>query len=183
LQTVAAADRIDIVRKHDSHFYTTSMLVIGALVVVTIILFAFSRLVAERTQEPEVFADSLYRTSVEARIRPLVRLAVAGQDNTALVIQGPPQTAAIALEIPQDGPALYEAVCKTCHLTGLVGSPKLGDRANWAPRIAQGRDTLYLHAIAGYTGTAGVMPAKGGRTDLSDDLVKASVDYMVSQSQ
>jgi cytochrome c5 len=170
------------VRKHDTHFFNTSMLVIGALVAVTIVLFAFARIVAERTQEPEVFADSLYRASVEERIRPPVRVAIAGQDNTALVIQGLSQSVAIALEIPKDGPALYETVCKTCHLTGLVGSPKLGDRANWAPRIAQGKDTLYQHAIAGYTGTAGVMPAKGGRTDLSDDLVKAGVDYMLSQS-
>jgi cytochrome c5 len=49
--------------------------------------------------------------------------------------------------------------------------------------LAQGKPTLYKHAIEGYTGKGGVMPAKGGRTDLSDDLVKAAVDYMVTKAQ
>jgi cytochrome c5 len=171
------------VSKQDTHFFNTFSLVIGLLVAITILLFALARAVAGRTQEPEVFADALYKASVEERIKPLARLAVAGQDNSGLQIQGLAQTTTIALAVPTDGPALYEAVCKTCHLTGLVGSPKLGDRANWAPRIAQGKELLYQHAIAGYTGPAGVMPAKGGRTDLDDELIKAGVDYMVAQSQ
>ena len=52
-----------------------------------------------------------------------------------------------------------------------------------AARIAQGTATLEQHAIAGYQGSAGVMPAKGGRMDLSDDAVKAAVGHMVSQSR
>lgn len=169
--------------KQDTHFFNTFSLVIGLLVAITILLFALARAVAGRTQEPEVFADALYKVSVEERIKPLVRLAVAGQDNSGLQIQGLAQTTTIALAVPTDGPALYDAVCKTCHLTGLVGSPKLGDRANWAPRIAQGMEVLYKHSIEGYTGSAGVMPAKGGRTDLDDELIKAGVDYMVAQAQ
>ena len=78
---------------------------------------------------------------------------------------------------------LKKAVCKTCHATGLVGSPKLGDHTAWAPRIAQGKATLYEHALKGYAGKIGVMPAKGGRTDLSDELVKQGVDYLVSKGQ
>jgi len=171
------------VSKQDTHFFNTFSLVIGLLVAIAILLFALARAVAGRTQEPEVFADALYSASVEQRIKPLVRLAVAGRDNSGLQIQGLAQTTTIALEVPTDGPALYESVCKTCHMTGLVGSPKLGDRASWAPRIAQGKEVLYQHAIAGFTGKAGVMPAKGGRTDLNDELIKAGVDYMVAQSQ
>ncbi|HXS31059.1 MAG TPA: cytochrome c5 family protein, partial [Steroidobacteraceae bacterium] len=63
---------------------------------------------------------------------------------------------------------------------GIAGAPKAGDHAAWAPRIAKGKNTLYEHALKGFTGTAGVMPPKGGRTDVSDDLIKAAVDHMVS---
>ena len=170
-------------RKHDTHFFTTTSIVIGILVAIAIALFVVARLAGGRTQELEVYADPLYRASVDERIRPPVRIAVAGRDNSALIMQGLAQSGAIALPVPKDGPALYEAVCKTCHLTGLVGAPKVGDRANWAPRIAQGNATLYQHAISGFTGKAGVMPAKGGRTDLDDNLIKAGVDYMVSQAR
>ena len=59
----------------------------------------------------------------------------------------------------------------------------MGDHAVWAPRIAQGKPTLYEHALKGFQGKAGVMIAKGGRSDLPDDLVKQTVDYMVKSSQ
>ena len=168
-------------RKHDSHFFNIFSVVIGLLVVVALILFALARVIGNRTQVPEIYADRSYQQGVEERIRPLVRVAVAGRDNSALAIQGLAQTREITLAVPKDGPELYGSVCKTCHETGLAGAPKTGDRAAWGPRIAQGKPTLYEHALKGYTGKAGAMPAKGGRTDLSDDLVKAGVDYLVGQ--
>jgi cytochrome c5 len=82
-----------------------------------------------------------------------------------------------------DGKATYDSVCFACHATGAAGAPKMGDKAAWAPRIAKGMDTLHTHAINGFQGNSGVMPAKGGRADLSDADVKAAVDYMVSQSK
>ena len=169
--------------KQDTHFFNTFSLVIGLLVAVAILILAFARAVGARTQVSDVYTDPLYVDGVVARIKPVDRTAIVGQDNSALVIPGLAQGTAIALEVPKDGPALYDAVCKTCHATGLVGSPKTGDRAAWSARIAQGKDTLYQHAIAGYTGKAGVMPAKGGRTDLNDDLIRAGVDYLVQQAQ
>jgi cytochrome c5 len=62
-------------------------------------------------------------------------------------------------------------------------SPKAGNKASWAPRIAEGKATLYEHALKGYQGKSGVMPAKGARADLSDDLIKQGVDYMVQIAQ
>jgi cytochrome c5 len=82
-----------------------------------------------------------------------------------------------------DGKATYTQACAACHAAGVAGSPKLGDKAAWKARIAQGKDTLYEHAIKGFKGKAGFMPAKGGRADLSDDAVKAAVDYMVSEAK
>lgn len=81
------------------------------------------------------------------------------------------------------GQSVYEGKCKACHATGAAGSPKLDDKANWAPRIAQGMDTLVKHAIEGFKGSVGYMPPKGGFATLTDDEVKAAVAYMVSQAQ
>ena len=91
-------------------------------------------------------------------------------------------TTATATPVSADaGEKLFGSVCATCHTAGLMGAPKLADKAAWAPRIAQGKDTLYKHAIVGYQGKAGVMPAKGG-SQASDEEVKAAVDYMVSKA-
>lgn len=82
-----------------------------------------------------------------------------------------------------DGQKTYQTACFACHDTGAAGAPKIGDKADWAPRIAQGTATLEEHALKGYKGKKGVMPAKGGRADISDADVKAAVAHMVSQSR
>lgn len=81
------------------------------------------------------------------------------------------------------GKSVFNKTCALCHAVGAAGAPKPGDQADWAPRIAQGVDVLYKHAIEGYTGAKGVMPARGGAASLTDDEVKAAVDYMVEQSK
>lgn len=81
------------------------------------------------------------------------------------------------------GESIYTGKCQACHATGAAGSPKLDDKANWAPRIAQGMDTLVKHALEGFKGSVGFMPPKGGFATLTDDEVKAAVAYMVSKSQ
>ena len=109
------------------------------------------------------------------------QVAVAGQDNSALAIQpDDPSKAVAAQPLPADGAATYTAVCAACHDAGIAGAPKSGDKSAWAPRLAQGKETLYKHAIEGYQGAKGVMPARGGRTDLTDDLVKQAVDHLIA---
>jgi len=78
-----------------------------------------------------------------------------------------------------DGKAIYQQACAACHATGAAGSPKMGDKAAWGPRIATGADALYSAAING----KGVMPPKGGRADLSDADIKAAVDYMIAENK
>jgi cytochrome c5 len=80
------------------------------------------------------------------------------------------------------GKKLYDTTCVACHGAGIAGAPRFGDKAAWAPRIAQGNATLYDHAIKGFQGKAGVMPAKGGSTAPDAD-VKAAVDYMAGAAK
>ena len=77
-----------------------------------------------------------------------------------------------------DGKKVYEASCQACHGGAVPGVPHVGKKEDWAPRIKQGKDTLHKHAIEGFN----AMPAKGGNGSLSDDEVKAAVDYMANQS-
>jgi len=83
----------------------------------------------------------------------------------------------------QAGQATYDQACKVCHTSGLAGAPKLGDSSDWQIRVGTGMDTLYSHAIKGFQGTKGVMPAKGGQTQIADDLVRNAVDFMVESSR
>ena len=77
-----------------------------------------------------------------------------------------------------DGKAVFEANCKACHSGLIPGAPAVGKKEDWAPRIKQGKDTLHKHALEGFQ----AMPAKGGNGSLSDDEVKAAVDYMANES-
>ena len=74
-----------------------------------------------------------------------------------------------------DGEPIYNQACMACHMTGAAGAPIMGDADQWGPRLEQGIDTLYQHAIDGF----GAMPPKGGFANLSDDEVKAAVDFMI----
>ena len=78
------------------------------------------------------------------------------------------------------GEGTYKKVCALCHASGVAGAPIPGNKADWEPRVAQGKDTLYKHAIEGFTGSKGMMPPRGGGASLTDDEVKAAVQYMVS---
>jgi cytochrome c5 len=168
--------------KQDSHFFNNFSLVLGILFAVTLGLFAFARHVGADHQGKQVTTDPRFIESTQARLQPVARVAVAGQDNSALKIEtAGPAVAAAAL--PADGTAAYEAACVACHGAGIAGAPKVGDKAAWGPRIAQGKETLYNHAVNGYNGKAGVMPAKGGRADWPDDLIKLAVDHIVELNQ
>lgn len=171
--------------KQDTHFTNIFSLVIGVLVAIAIGIFILARNVASHTQDQFVLAEAMHLKSVDGRIEPFSHEAVAGQDNSALAIKTDTGAAAASgsAAIPKDGTEVFQQTCSVCHGQGIAGAPKAGDRAAWAPRIAKGKAVLYQHALQGFQGTAGVMPAKGGRADLPDDLVKAAVDHMVGMAQ
>jgi len=86
--------------------------------------------------------------------------------------------AAAAAPSSDAGKKLYDSVCMACHVAGVAGAPKFGDKAAWAPRIATGMDTLYASVIKGKN----AMPARGG-SGASDDDIKAAVQYMVAAAK
>ncbi len=77
------------------------------------------------------------------------------------------------------GQKIYDATCRLCHGTGLAGAPKVEDRVTWEHRLQEGINKVYKHAIDGYSGQYGVMPPKGGNLELTDEEVKAAVDFMI----
>ncbi|HUN27767.1 MAG TPA: c-type cytochrome [Steroidobacteraceae bacterium] len=167
--------------KQDTHFFNVFSLVIGLLIVIAIILFALARAVAGDTQDRQVYAEADYLASVSERLQPFAREAIAGQNNAALAIapSRPESPAGSALPIPKNGEQAFQEVCSACHGQGIAGAPKAGNAAAWDPRIAEGKPTLYEHALHGFQGKSGVMPAKGGRPDIPDAVIRQAVDYMV----
>ena len=142
----------------DRNVLNTLFMVIGALTA----FFIFS-IVAARMAS----ADQMVESATIDRIKPFGEVNIG----TAPV--------AAASSAGADGKGTYNASCAACHASGAAGSPKLGDKAAWNARIAQGESTLFDHAINGFKG----MPAKGGNASLSDDAVKAAVKYMVDGSK
>ena len=164
---------------HDNHFFDTFMLVLGILVAIAFGLYFGARAISTNTQEAQVLEDPLLQASLKDRLSPVGKVAISGEDNSAVEEK---VAAPVALtEMP--GEQVYNTTCVACHGAGLAGAPKFGDRAAWGPRIAQGMDTLHTHSIEGYSGKAGIMPAKGGMTSVTDASIMAAVDYMVSQSK
>lgn len=105
---------------------------------------------------------------------------VQGSDDAAAT-----ETTAAAGASDDLGKTVYDGLCANCHGVAALAAmmPQTGDAAAWGPRIEKGIDTLYDHAINGFVGDMGMMPGKGGNLALSDDEVKAAVDYMVNQVQ
>jgi cytochrome c5 len=116
---------------------------------------------------------------------PVAAAPAAAKSAAAPAAVAPAAPAAVASAAPAktDGKKAYDTACVACHGMGIAGAPKLGDKAAWSARIAQGTNVLHDHAIKGFQGKAGVMPAKGGAASMPDADVKAAVDYMVAAAK
>lgn len=166
--------------EHDKKFFDTFMLVLGILIGIAVVLYVLARIVASNTQEQHVITDPANQAVVAERIAPVAKVAIAGQDNSALA---PVQAAAAAPAAELGGEEVFNMACMACHGAGVAGAPKMGDKAAWGPRIAKGADTLHKHALEGFQGNTGFMPPKGGRMDLADKSIINAVDFMVAGSK
>ncbi len=135
----------------------------------SLILVLFSALLAASFS----FADlsgSLDEDAIKKRLQPMGEVTVEA---------GTAPVAAASAAPAEVGQELYHKYCHICHETGLAGAPKFGDKADWAPRIAEGMDTLLKHAINGYK----AMPPKGTCTSCSEADIKQAIEYMVSHAK
>jgi cytochrome c5 len=110
--------------------------------------------------------------SIKQRIEPVGKLCMEGDSSCATAV-------ASAGGAAKSGEDIFNTSCMACHATGAAGAPKMGDAAAWAPRLANGIEQLYIHAIEGLNG----MPPKGLCMTCSDDEIKSTVDYMLENSK
>ena len=159
----------------DKQFWSQFMMVISALVVIAIVAIVISRIITGG-DTPET-TDPIVQKVIEERIKPVGGVHV-GEVPAQMVAKSDAGTSQSASQGSAkkyaSGKEVYEAVCLACHSTGAAGAPKYGDKGGWAKYLDKGLEGNYAAAING----AGAMPAKGGRSDLSDEDVKAAVDYL-----
>ena len=169
-------------RNYDLDFLKRFSLVIAFLMLVTVGLILFASYI-HALIPPEVSPIAQQRE--QARIAPEGAVYAGATGAAAQAAANAAASAAASAQVAyggtMDGSVVFNNLCTGCHTSGAGGAPTL-DAAHWTARLAQGKDVLYKHAIDGYTGPdGGVMPAKGGNPALTDDQVKATVDWMLSQ--
>ncbi len=167
-------------RNYDLEFLKKFSLVIGFLMLVTVGLIVAAIFV--HGQIPQEVNPGVAKRTME-RIAP-VGAVYAG--STGAAAQQAAATAAAAKAASQvayggtlDGSVIFNSLCTGCHTSGAGGAPTM-DKAHWTARIAQGTETMHKHAIEGFTGSTGVMPAKGGNPALTNEQVIATVDWMLA---
>ena len=167
----------------DQKFFDMYSLVIGALAIFALLVYVGVSKLSDMTQGVYTADTAEYQAAVNERIRPIGQVYMPGEEAAAAAPVVAEAEQPDPVETTMSGPQVYNEACLVCHGAGVGGAPVTGESATWTDRIAQGNDLLYQHAIEGFTGATGFMPAKGARMDLSDDEVRAAVDYMVEQSQ
>lgn len=167
----------------DQKFFDIYSVVVGGLALFAFFIFILAMRMSDATQGEYTRASAEYKQATESRIAPVGTAYLPGDEPDASAagdetVAAEPQPVASTLT----GPQVYNQACLACHGAGIGGAPVLGDVDAWTARLEQGMDTLKDHAINGYQGDVGYMPAKGGRSDLSDAEVADAVEYMVAES-
>lgn len=152
---------------NDSTFGRLFIIMIIAMTVMTAIIMVLASFAAADVNDKlDERSERENTQAVAERIAPVGKFS-------ATTVAAAPKVAAVL-----SGEEAYSS-CAACHANGTLEAPILGDVEAWAPRIAKGIDALYDNALGGI----GVMPAKGGNAGLSDDSVKAAVDYIIEKSK
>ena len=188
----------------DQRLFRNTALAIDVLAMMILVFFTLTQIIGCDKEANPAPPD----TAVAERTAPEGQVSIVGQTTAAAPAAAPavaavasapgaatPATGLAATTEPaaaggeETGKRVFNSLCFTCHGNvggggGLPNIPHFGDKAAWAPRIAQGKPMLYEHALKGYTGASGIpMLPKGGNPSLSDDEVKATVDFIVANSQ
>lgn len=152
----------------DKQFTTQFMAVLVLLFTFTIVILVIANAFYDGDEK---LADARVQKAVAERIAPVGQVYVGEVPAAAAEVEAVATTVAVAMS----GDQVYQQVCASCHASGIMNAPKMGDAAAWQARLAKGKETLYANAINGI----GAMPAKGGRADMSDDAIRAAVDHLI----
>lgn len=159
----------------DKVFFRNFSLVVGAIAVMMVAFYVIAQ-IAGTDQER---AAKMRIAKVAKITEPVGRVTAVGDETAEAAVMETPTTDGDG----HPGKGVYDGLCVNCHGLPAMAAmvPQTGDAAAWGARIEKGIDVLYENAINGFTGEMGMMPGKGGDPSLSDDDVKAAVDYMVDQ--
>ena len=148
---------------HEGPIKTPKQLILAVLYAFVVPVIAIILLVTYVVADPDPSAgsDALTEQSIAQRLQPVGRVEVKDLSDPASL---------------KTGEQVYAAVCTACHAAGVAGSPKLGDAAAWAPRIATGHEAMLNSALKG----KGAMGAQGGG-DYSDLEIDRAVVYLANQ--
>ncbi len=149
----------------DKQFMTFFLGIMGILLIIFFIIFIVAKIIV-----PEQKVDKFTRDAIVSRIEPVGKLNYSDEAS-----EEPASEGTLIKADFKNGKEVYTAACQGCHNSGVLNSPKYGDVAAWKNRLSKGKEKLYSNAINGINS----MPAKGGRSDLSDDMVKMGVDYIL----
>lgn len=153
---------------HDKSFFSTFAMVMGALFAFFFaIIFLAGKLGGGTDADPKAVAKV-----VDGNTAPVAKVIT---DPSLLV-----KVSTKAEHAPMSGDQVVSGTCSACHGSGVLGAPKIGDKADWGKRkgAAGGLDGLVAHALAGKNS----MPPRGGNADLTDAEVKAAVESMLKQT-
>jgi cytochrome c5 len=155
---------VDAHDQHESFIKTPQQLVVVIVLAFVVPIVGILLLVQLVLGGHRADPNALTPESVNTRIQPVARLEI-----------GPPMAAPGA----RSGEAIVQATCAACHQTGVAKAPKIGDKNDWAPHLKHSLSVLVQTVVKG----KGAMPPKGGNTALSDDAVKAAVDYLLAAAK
>ncbi len=162
---------------NDRKVFKAFTALVAALVAVTVVIFVVAQMVTSGLNMNGHKQSMVQnQAAIAARIQPVGEVTVG----STLAVSNLIPAANAADNV---GKSTFQSTCMACHGPGIAGAPKFGDKAAWAPHIAKGLPTLYKHALHGFTGKAGTMPAKGGNMALSNADVEAAVRYMVAHGK
>ena len=159
--------------KADDIFFREFGVILMALVSFTLIVFFSARAIGAHSFEKIQNSPK----AVLERIQPVGQVRV-GKADEVVMAAAPAASTKASSDGPQSGEAVYNSTCTVCHTSGVAGAPKVGDKAAWEARLAQGMDALLNTSIKG----KGAMPPKGGNTSLSDEEIKGAVEHMLKKS-
>ena len=171
-------------RNHDLEFLKRFSMILAFLAAVTLGLILFAHHL-NGIIPAEVSPEAVKRT--EARIAPTGAVYAgstgAAQQAAAVTAAATAAASQVAYGGTMDGSVVFNNLCTGCHTSGVAGAPKLDAAGIGARAASQGVEELVKKAIAGFTGSTGTMPAKGGNPALTDEQMKATVEWMVGQSK